>query len=103
MKESEKVPKANANCLIIAVRTLPSSGTPLHASLLETVAGTSQNPCIPYAEPQVGTQILNRSLGSAGATAVPQRARTIKTEQLFSHCFWLILSWGRDFSAEAHE
>ena len=43
MKESEKVPKANANCLIIAVRTLPSSGTPLHASLLETAASTAQN------------------------------------------------------------
>ena len=52
------MPKANVNCLIIAVRTLPSSGTPLHVSLAETVASTTRNPCIPYAELGVGTQIL---------------------------------------------
>lgn len=97
------MPKANANCLITAARTLPSSGTPLHASLLETAASTTQNPCIPYAEPRADTQILNRSPRSAGDITVPQAARTIKTEQLLSHCFWPILFWGRDFSAEAYE
>ena len=94
MKESEKVPKANANRLITAVRTLPSSGTPRHARLLETAAGTSQKPCIPHAEPRAVTQVLNRSLGSAGATAAPQRARTIKTEQP------LLIAFGRSYPGE---
>lgn len=58
MKESEKVPKANANCLIIAVRTLPSSGTPLHASLLETAASTSQNPAYHTLSPEQARRSL---------------------------------------------
>lgn len=89
------MPKANVNCLINCTQD-PSNSGPAPA------CQSHPGPRIPEAEPRPGTPILQLKPTHGCDVTVPHnRARAIKIEQYFLNCFWPILLWEMDSSAEA--